>query len=168
MQEDVAGLDLPRAHETHHTARVTHARQGGCDVVHIVPIQKQRNRDRNVEQRQSVQRIGNQTTKHGKRQPAYLVLHRDAEGHWESNSDEAQRNDLSQDQEKVEAGDTRQPTATRNACLGQRVRAPSNVRMARRGNEVADRLRHGWIPFSYTVEETGGRGGPAASIHAAG
>ena len=45
-----------------HTARVTHA-HGWSDVLHVVTSVKQRNRDRNDERRQSLQRVCNKKTR---------------------------------------------------------------------------------------------------------
>ena len=72
-------FDLPSAVAAHRTDRVPRLGHGGGDVLHCVLIEKQRNRDRSAERKQSLQRACNNTTKHGKTKPAHLVVHFNAE-----------------------------------------------------------------------------------------
>ena len=56
MEEEVAGLDLSSALE------LQYAEHEVSDVLYSVPTMRQRNRGRNAQRRQSLQRLGNKAT----------------------------------------------------------------------------------------------------------
>ena len=165
VEEQVDGPDLRHALEAHGTARVTHAGHGGGDTLHSVPTQKQRNRDRNAERRQSLQRACDKTAKRGKWKPAHVVLHGNLQGQGEGLGDEGQRDDSPRPGDggsgEGPQGDSRRPGAARNACLGRSAQAlPHTSRESYKPQ--GDHLPH--------MEEAGGGGSQAQAgpIHAVG
>ena len=123
------GPDLPGASKAQCAARVTYAGHGVSDVIEM--------------------RSAGRAYKRGKRKHAHLVLRGNAEEHVT----------LKTSGEGGSGGDaheeSRWPEAARNACLGESVQAPPNVRKAWRPPEVANNLRHRRIHFRQ-LEEAGG------------